>query len=215
MYTWTVHRASTGPVHRIDTMFSGSSFPVLGGVWQKWGLPNRFTLTGNFWYFTFALFYFMESAVGQTYHYQLLFFLTGSHKKRKQLQCRQSKSERVCKCMCPCMHACVCSRWGRSRLFGSTCSSSRSIDVCIYTYIYIYIYIYLTGYSDWLTGFHEQLLLPYTVILFFYSCSCHTSLKNVQCDHCLILYRVQHWWLNQRKQLCVASPFTGYRLFIE
>ena len=34
--------------------------------------------------------------------------------------------------------------------------------------------IYLTGYSDYLTGFHEPLSPPD---------KCHSSLKNVLCNH--------------------------------
>ena len=56
------------------------------------------------------------------------------------------------------VYVCVLERKG-NRVFASR------------TLVVVWTAVYLTGYSDWLTGFWEPLLLPY---------SCHTCLKNAK-----------------------------------
>ena len=72
--------------------------------------------------------------------------------KRKKINTTHTQRE------CVRVYVCVLDRKG-NRVFASR------------TLLVVRTAVYLTGYSDWLTGFWEPLLLPY---------SCHTCLKNAQ-----------------------------------
>ena len=53
--------------------------------------------------------------------------------------------------VCVHVYVCVLDLWGRNWMFAST------------ALVVVFMTMYLTGYSNYLTGFHEPLLLPYTV----------------------------------------------------
>ena len=65
--------------------------------------------------------------------------------------------------MCVCMRACVCVCSSNVDEEGSWVFTSRALAV-------VWTAMYLTGYFDYLTGFHEPLSPPY---------SRHMGLKNV------------------------------------
>ena len=133
-------------------------------------IRSGFVLTDDFPIFYRINKHMLETKSASSQRYWLLFCLTGSEKQQQQ---KHSTVRVLVECVFACvwwMHACmlvwvcVCASvcvhgLGRE---GSWVFASTALVV-------VWMAMYLTRYSEYLTGFHEPLCLPY---------GCHTDLKK-------------------------------------
>ena len=110
-------------------------------------------LTSNFQYFTGHSQHVTEAKSAISQMYQLLSVILFDWFSEKQNKGHHTEREResVCRCVCVCAQVCVCSRQGKELGVAST-----ALEV-------VWTAVYLTGYSNYPTGLHESLLLPYTI----------------------------------------------------